>query len=365
MIQSILLQNFKGFENFKAEGFSRFNLIGGKNNSGKSSLLEALFFMLGFPQHGLARISVSRYFDPEDSIDPEEIWGSSFYNKDHAKKIKFELEDDQFKKNTIINTWHDIFEPPIDNPNFQNVLAQQNNQKQLALNTSSKMLLIEYSSQLKGEKVAEGIWQEMVYKGTYINPLFQKHSSPPVIPQQQYFLIRSGIPYSYPQIKILFEKLLEKRKEADLVKFLQKIDPRIKSIMAYKKTLMLDLQDLSYRIPLQYMGDGTQWAILFYLAIANCPNGVVLIDEIENGLHHSVMTSLFAEIQHIAQEFNCQIFATTHSEECLQAAIQGFEKHPNDLRHIRINRISESEVISRTYSLEDLKIALENDWEVR
>ena len=68
------------------------------------------------------------------------------------------------------------------------------------------------------------------------------------------------------------------------------------------------------------------------LAAASVPDGVVLVDEIENGLHHSVLSDVWRVIATVAEQFNVQIFATTHSCECVEAAHEalgagGFRLH--------------------------------------
>lgn len=46
MIQNISIENFRCFDKTEIKGFQRMNLITGKNNSGKTCLLEALYFCL-------------------------------------------------------------------------------------------------------------------------------------------------------------------------------------------------------------------------------------------------------------------------------------------------------------------------------
>ena len=41
-IKNIKIKKYKCFENFEVDGFKRINLIGGKNNIGKTAFLEAL-----------------------------------------------------------------------------------------------------------------------------------------------------------------------------------------------------------------------------------------------------------------------------------------------------------------------------------
>ncbi len=57
----------------------------------------------------------------------------------------------------------------------------------------------------------------------------------------------------------------------------------------------------------------------FYLALTTCENGIVLIDEIENGLHYSVQEEMWKMIFEIAEHLNVQVFATTQSIDAIKA----------------------------------------------
>src|SRR5205807_7489873 len=77
------------------------------------------------------------------------------------------------------------------------------------------------------------------------------------------------------------------------------------------------------KIPLAHMGEGMGRLLSIVLAIAVNKDGLILIDEFEHGIHHSGMTKIWEGVSKMAQEYNCQIIATTHSYECLQAAFEG------------------------------------------
>ncbi len=365
MMTSMHIKNFKCFKDFEVKDLGRVNLIGGQNNIGKTALLEALWLFFGFPKYGLTRISASRYFDSKEPFDPDEIWGGCFFGKDHASTMS--ISSTINAKTTLLSiSWIDVFNP-LENPNFQNALAQQNPQKQFMPDANSKMLLMEYSAPADAKK-QKSIWQEMFYSGTYMGLISRDN---PVVPLEHStpFLIRSNSALPYADIKVFFEKLLEKGTEKNFIQFLQKIDPRIKAVMVYKKTLMLDLEGgILNRVPLHYLGDGLQRAMLYYLVMANLhanfQGGVILIDEIENGLHYSIMQTVFSELEKAAKEFNCQVFATTHSRECLQAAHEGFKDCPEDLRYIRLNRLKD-DIISTVYSTEGFARSIDHEWELR
>lgn len=94
-------------------------------------------------------------------------------------------------------------------------------------------------------------------------------------------------------------------------------------------------------------------------------NGVVLIDEIENGLHHSVLAKVWEGIFQWAIKYNVQVFASTHSIECIHAF---HHASPPDLFGIepkvfRIEREEGFRVVEMTR--EDISVLLENGWEMR
>jgi AAA15 family ATPase/GTPase len=101
------------------------------------------------------------------------------------------------------------------------------------------------------------------------------------------------------------------------------------------------------------------------LAIRNAANGIVLIDEIENGLHYSSQQHVWESIAHAAQQFNVQVFATTHSREMIEAAYRAFPDS-DTFRYHRLDRDEASgEVRAVSYSPDLIEAALEMDFEVR
>ena len=55
------------------------------------------------------------------------------------------------------------------------------------------------------------------------------------------------------------------------------------------------------------------------LALVNAKDGMLLIDEVDTGLHYSVLPDLWKLIFEVAHRLNVQVFATTHSKDCLEA----------------------------------------------
>ncbi len=118
-------------------------------------------------------------------------------------------------------------------------------------------------------------------------------------------------------------------------------------------------------LPLPLLGDGINRLLSLSLAIANASKGIVLVDEIENGLHHTVMPKVWKAIGDLARYYDVQIFATTHSRECIRSAHEAFkEERQYDFRLHRLDRVDGS-IHATTYELETLEAALETGLEVR
>ena len=116
--------------------------------------------------------------------------------------------------------------------------------------------------------------------------------------------------------------------------------------------------DIGHLVPLQMMGEGMMRLAAIALTIANTENGTVLIDEIENGLHHSVLVKVWKAIINVAKKSNVQIFATTHSWECIQAAHEAFiTENSYDFRYHRLGRVGGT-IKTATYGRETIEASV-------
>jgi hypothetical protein len=157
-------------------------------------------------------------------------------------------------------------------------------------------------------------------------------------------------------------------KQNDVLEFLKIIEPNLKTLSSITigNTSMIhgDI-GLKRKIPVSYMGEGVSKVLSIILAIANARNGIVLIDEFENGLHYSVMQKIWEGIGMAAREFNCQVIATTHSYECLEAAYNGFSGDlQKDFTYVRLDRI-DNETKAKVFDFDMLRVAIDANMEVR
>jgi len=127
---------------------------------------------------------------------------------------------------------------------------------------------------------------------------------------------------------------------------------------------VVKLEGESERLPLKAMGDGITRLFHIALAMVNAENGVLLIDEFENGLYWEVQEQLWPVIFKMAEELNVQVFATTHSNDCLKGFVNAWAERPELGAVYRLERSGED---TRARPLPRLNVtaALASEIEVR
>ena len=118
-------------------------------------------------------------------------------------------------------------------------------------------------------------------------------------------------------------------------------------------------------IPLGSLGDGMQRTLGIALALVNAKNGLLLIDEFENGLYYTVQPELWCFIFRLAHRLDVQVFATTHSWDCIKAFQKATQQeHQEEGLLIRLES-RKGEIAAILYDQRDLAIATREQIEVR
>jgi AAA15 family ATPase/GTPase len=132
----------------------------------------------------------------------------------------------------------------------------------------------------------------------------------------------------------------------------------------------VDLGYENWLIPIESVGEGVLRILKILIYMPFCKNGVILIDEIENGLHWSSMVTLWKAVFAAAEQYNVQIFATTHSQECIRAAVIANEDDDGNLTNHdislhRIERLPDDTLKAIHYDAQRLYDAIDINWELR
>ena len=157
-------------------------------------------------------------------------------------------------------------------------------------------------------------------------------------------------------------------KKEQIIQALQILDPAVSDISIIPKggQIQLYVKLGSKLLPLGLAGDGLNRLLFIILSIVANPDSVILIDEIDSGLHYSMYTALWETIARTAREGRCQVIASTHSYECIVGAVEGIRKagRAQDFCYYRISRDGQNTLAHR-YSGELLDSAISMNMEVR
>ena len=122
---------------------------------------------------------------------------------------------------------------------------------------------------------------------------------------------------------------------------------------------------LKEKIPAVHFGQGFIRLLSIYSELIASGKQVLLIDEVENGLHHSVLTEVWRGLLNAAEQENVQVFATTHSYECIRAAHEAFSETLNyDFALHRLEEVKGAVAVT-TYDKETLETSLASNFEMR
>ena len=119
------------------------------------------------------------------------------------------------------------------------------------------------------------------------------------------------------------------------------------------------------RIPIGSMGDGIWRMLGLALSVVQSTDGILLVDEIDTGLHHSTMKDMWKFLYTCAQKYNVQIFATTHSRDCYQSLAVICRDFISENSAVTIQRVEKGRAQAILYSEQEIIAAAERDIEVR
>ena len=352
MLTNIRIKNYKLFKDFTLKDLPQFLLIGGKNNCGKTSLLEALFLSLDYENPTMFMSHLGWRGLNTFSNNAESLFAPSFHNFTLKQPIIFEYVINSSKQKMEYT-----FLPATQVP----FVIKQKKDIELPKNVDT-LGGVEITRQLNGKKI------KTILK--YTKEGLQLEQQKQIIPSERVkaIFITLNINSAQEMYAQMYGELDKHNKTAGIVEALQILEPKIKSlsvIFSGSTPVLYGDTGIGKKIPLALMGQGIDNLISILLGIAEAQNGIALIDEMENGFHYSVIPRIWEAVTQYAKANNTQVIATTHSRELINGAKEGI---PNDLKnnfkYMRIER-NETQFKTKVYSMDVLSAALETDLAIR
>ena len=168
-------------------------------------------------------------------------------------------------------------------------------------------------------------------------------------------------------------KVLAEGRESEVIDAMQILESDLDSIHfltgdAYRRTsggVLLGSRKSRRRVPLGSFGDGMRRLLALSVSLVQTANGFLLIDEIDTGLHFSVMEDMWKLVVSAARQSNVQVFATTHSYDCIQGLAALLESTPGLGSELSVQKIEPSLAEAVSLDADQIRVAVRQDIEVR
>ena len=314
MLRDFSIRNFRGFRELQIPVLGRVNLIVGKNSVGKSSLLEAvrIYASNGVPEV-LWDAVTSRDEHKQNKRAGQAILG--LFNDGAEIQEGIEIGP---KGERIVITMQFRRASPAEDGTVQYTLLESLGEDDLVdaridlvvkseSGQTSFPLMRDFDSYLRR---SVGIRRDQL----------RMEVSPRL---RNVFVAANGL--TAERQAELWDEVTLSSLEEDVINSLRLIAPTLDrvSLIGTKddrgRSPFVKLSTGESPIPLRRLGDGVTRVFGLALALVNSKGGVLLIDEIENGIHYSVQESLWRFILDVSRRLNVQVFATSHSWDCLKA----------------------------------------------
>lgn len=362
MLESIRIRGYRGFADFKAEGFSRVNLLVGKNNTGKTALLEAVEFLASCGDlsrlmscaRRRGELSWDRDSNPSFA-DMSHLFHGHVFGPDTKIAIhsggKYEWVEvsvqTEFPSGSAPTMFGEILE---DGPVFGLVSRGP------TVRDGMQPLLVTADGAVTQSQIGSPLhfYQSMSSKPVFITPDSLQPSS----------------------MTAMWHNVIRDTREKDVYRALRILEPRIHDIAFLSggerphrpprpTSILMGLEGEPRRVPLGSAGDGMRRLLALSLSLIEASGSMLLVDEIDTGFHYSIMSDMWKLVANTAREMDIQVFATTHSLDCVKGLAWLCEDQPELAKDVSLHRIESGFDESIAHSGPEIVDAIDMNLEVR
>ena len=358
VLKSLKMTGFRAFESYTLDSLSRVNLVVGRNNSGKTSVLEAVDLLVS----GGSPASISESARRRDEVRPVE-WRAAlrrvpsiahlFYGHACEPGANLELRGSRNAGRVAVEL------RSLDELD-EEILADMFNER-LPPEAAPAMGL---AVTLNARKTPEFVFP-VTEEGLLLHDPRRRWMTRT---SARFLSLTSMDP---PFLSESWNALVSDGREREVVEDMKLLMPDIDSIhfLTSGRTpnggFVVGLRGGGTRYPLGTFGDGMRRLLLLRLALANNVDSCVLVDEVDTGLHWTVMAGMWRLVVEVAHRSRLQLFATTHSHDCILGLASMIKSYPALAGEVSIQKIDTS--LPRAVSVQgtDIPAALESGVDFR
>ena len=355
--KSLKIEGFRGISKFEITDLKKINVFVGKNNSCKTTVLESFFLISGSSNPQLP-VNIHTFRDLVLTSDDD--FSYLFHKLDFNSLLKIKATLSNAEQRTL--KIKPSYNAEIDNPNKP--LAEED-LKSIESNVTSSSyhsvegITLEFTTGKTPQENTKVLKTEISLRNRKITLLKDYKESLHCAFQNS----RTGL----VQLDKRLEKIILNKQTDDIVAVLKSIENKITNLTLGTNRMIYADIGLDKFIPINIMGDGIRRILSLIVTAHDTKKGILLIDEIENGLHFSSQKILWKALIEAAIQYDVQLFITTHSYECLRSLMDAFTTDDiikNEFRLFRLENKNE-ELKSIRYNWTEFTEALQSNWEVR
>jgi hypothetical protein len=340
MFKSVRIQNFRQFKDLKLDGLARINLIAGQNNTGKTSILEALFIHGGaYAPYTVLAIANLRDIEEVVSEGPS-AWGWLFRGGAESEPLVIESSSESTGRFRMRISVSNELDMDVSDASRRNLRGRTPASISTAVSPPTPALIVEYEDDQarRGSATVRltGRTPSVDHEGDELRNL------------PTFFLAHK--PESAARDAQAYSRIVQDGREDEVLDALRAIDSRVQRLRVLDTgtgpRVYADFGDKRL-LPMNVAGQGFARVLSLVVAIIETSGGVVLIDEIEDGLHYGVMPGVWRAITKAALVNDVQLFATTHSLEAIYSAVEGSQEREGSLAFFRLQRRGEDVEVVR------------------
>ncbi len=372
MLRNLKLEKYRSFDEYELSNLSRVNLLVGKNDCGKTSILEAIHFLVsrGDPEV-LARCAERRGegtdVAPRSAAPSLAEAGSRprqtgpsiarfFFGHRLGPDEAFRISGEGRGCVSVEVRLHDESHPladDLDPPVFDLLIRSSTLDKTFGIPVTESGCMVNY--------------RQHRFRGPWLD-----RASP--TPAVQFVILES---LGGEALREAWDTALKEGREAEAIDAVRLMHENLESIVVLtsdssrtgsgRAGVLLGFGGTGRRerVPLGSHGDGMHRLLALSLALIQAADGVLLIDEIDTGLHWTVLEDMWRLVIETARKSSMQVFATTHSYDCIRALSSLVESRRDLAGEVSIHKIGRSIRKAVHLDAERMQVAVEQNIEVR
>ncbi len=371
-ISTLNIERFRALRQLNIDGLGRVNLITGRNNTGKSSVLEALRILASDASpsviSNILRFREEDVGETEESARPLDAEGvfvlSNLFHafpKFSAKIAPIVIAANGFSHPMRLSIEAGWFSEERDQDGTKRLIPQQ---KELFDEVEAMPGLVIEAGGVR-RVLQLDYMRRYAYRGRPMRTDVADEPNLPCVFVSPYGGERTAA------LGVLWDKIALSDREKDVVEALRIIDPEISAVSMVggegprqQRAAIVRASNLPRPVPLRTFGDGLNRLFGIVLSLVNAKDGLLLIDEFENGMHHMVQLDAWRAVFKLSRRLGIQVFATSHSWDSIEAFQKAAVESPEEGVLVRLSRKGD-DIIPTLFSEDELTIATRDRIEVR